>query len=110
MKISVKIEMEVEDLEDKIERDSFVLVNISSKKTSKLYVAEVISINKDRFEVNYLKKVPETRKFIREDDTIYELDKNYVIFKLPQPMFVEGSSRQRQNLFFEIELSRYNVE
>lgn len=93
------------------ESASFLLVIISSKKTVKYFAAEVTASKDDYYDVKYLKKDKVyTQRFTHHDPQTYELDKNYVLFKLPHPVLTGGYERQLKKLIFGVHLCSYNEE
>lgn len=101
---------ELEDPDNvNIQIGSFVLVKFAGKKSIKYFIAEIISITDNVYEVQYLKRDPNSQKFKREDPTVYEVDKNDIMFKLPHPILSGGSERQLEKLAFGIDLSNYNL-
>ena len=114
-RISDEIDFRVNILDNKsdkkieIECGSFLLVKLSGKKYSRLYVAEVIEVSLV-YKVKYLKKSGDFgNKFIREDNSIYDVELEDIIMKLPPPSAGHGSSRRRY-LMFDVDLTSYNVQ
>lgn len=102
---------ELEDPDNvQIESGAFVLVKLATKKTIKYFTAEIKEIHEESYEVQYLKRDPNSQKFTREDETVYEIDKGDIVFKLSHPKFTGGSARRCTKLTFGVNLSNYNVE
>lgn len=100
-------ELQFEDKE--LEKGGYILVNISTKKISKHFVAHVMSLENDTAQVQYLKKI-QGNKFILEDHSTYDIDLQDVVAKLPNPAKSGGSARQRECLNFGVDFSSYKVE
>lgn len=99
----------VADIYDTIEKGDFCLTRLQGKKTEHFYVAEIIDIKGEQYNVKYLKKIAHTNKFLYEKD-VYEIENKNIVFKLPKPKSVGGSERQCMQLTFGISFSNYNVE
>ena len=105
---------------DNIEPGNFILTKLCGKKTVKHYVAEVVTVKSQNvFVVKYLKKLTTSEKFVRAatsekfvraDDNLYDLDKDDIIMKLPNPSQAGGSARQQEHLLFGVDLSNFYVE
>lgn len=88
----------------------FVIVNITTKKTTRFFVAKIFGIEDDVLKVQYLKKVPNTSRFLVEDVSIYDIDKKDVKAKLPNPTPAGGSSRLQNCVVFAADFGKFNVE
>lgn len=66
-------------------------------------------LHDDHYKVTYLKKIQDSSKFIRADDTNYDVDREDVLLKLPPPKIEGGTARQLINLTFGVNLSKFNM-
>ncbi|RZF47292.1 hypothetical protein LSTR_LSTR009783 [Laodelphax striatellus] len=94
---------------DVIAVGSFVLVQICTKKDKKYSVVEVNEVHDDHYRVIYLKKMQDSYKFIRAEETIYDIDRDDVLIKLPPPKIEGGTARQLINMSFGVDLSTFNM-
>lgn len=107
---------ECEDLglsfnKDTFDKGDYVLVNLSSKKTSKYFVAEIHEIHEgDYLKIQFLKRKAKSSTFIKEDNKIYDAAVEDVVAKLPRPKEAGGSLRLKGCLIFQVNLSNYNIE
>ena len=100
----------VTNLASQISVGDFWLTSMMGKKSKHYYVAEVTGID-GVIEVKYLKRIDKTNKFLKNEDKIYETEKEDLILKLPRPITVGGSERRRQLLSFGVECFQgFNVE
>ncbi|KAG8271207.1 hypothetical protein J6590_068632 [Homalodisca vitripennis] len=100
-------------LQDKIEcveikQDDYVLVKLAGKKKVLYYVAKVITKVDVVYEIQYLMKT-ENNTFILRNETIYEIDEEEVICKLPTPSTTGSSERLKQSLKFPVNFSAYDM-
>lgn len=101
---------ELEDLDDKeTGTGDYILVRLAGKKSFRYFIAEVIVVHADFYEVKYLKRVPNSEKFMQDSEAVYELEKGDIL-KFPHPNKTGRSAHQLQKLSFGVDLSSYNVQ
>lgn len=110
---SIREETEIEEMDERsIKEGDFVLVELASKKTKRYYVAKVIEIVEDGFDVKFYKKIAGTtasRNFIPSDEDPSFVNSKDVVLHLPQPTSVGLSKRQEAQLIFSVDFSEYNI-
>lgn len=107
--INDEMDFENEEENTSLTNGDFVLIELKGKKSVRHYIAEIKKvIDKDRFEVIYLKKIMNSNKFV-PNDQIYEVLQTDIIKKLPKPCVVGGSERRLEQLYFSLDFVTYNM-
>jgi transposase-like protein len=91
-----------------IKKDDYVLVKLAGKKKILYYVAKVINKVGVVYEIQYLVKTGENT-FISRDKTIYGIDEEEIICKLPTPLTTGSSERLKQSLKFPVNFTAYDM-
>lgn len=100
-----------EPFNDSLTKGDFCLTKLMGKTGTHYYVVEIIDIESDIFYIKYLKKVPMVQnKFLYHKDDVYEMSKEDIVMKLPQPSSTGGSARQCLQLAFGVDFAGFNVE
>ncbi|KAF5284741.1 hypothetical protein FQA39_LY04466 [Lamprigera yunnana] len=105
-----EIEETVDEDEQPIKEEEFVLVKLATKKKQRHYVAKIIEIVEDGFNIKFYKKILGTtasRNLILSDESF--INGADVVLRLPQPTSVGLSKRQEAQLIFPVDFSDYNI-
>ncbi|KAG5889738.1 hypothetical protein JTB14_018960 [Gonioctena quinquepunctata] len=103
-------------LEDKIDSDfltikakDYVLVKCRGEKSAQHFVANVRS-DAQEFEVIHSKKMQKTDNFLRiEGSDIFSVHEDDIVLKLPPPVPVGGTARNKNFLRFRVSFENYNM-
>jgi hypothetical protein len=91
--------------------DDFVLVQLPGKKDIFYYVAKVVKVLSDEFEVVYYKRFKDTYKFVIDTTpTVYIIPSKEIVRKLPPPFTNGVSLRQKSQLSFGVDFTLYNIK
>lgn len=104
------------DLSDaEIVEGDFVVVNITGKSRVVPYIARIDSFEDGEYEGVFLKKIQsvpgnfEKLLFVIDKDDGASFTKDDIVHKLPSPHFRSGSERKSHQLYFNANLSAFNL-
>lgn len=104
------LELNTEDLElDALSEGDFILVKLSSKRTTKYFVAKITKKNNLDFHITYLKKGIKWIFTFPDDEDSDIIERDDIILKLPLPVVTGGTARTSKRFTFNVDLSNYNV-
>lgn len=111
---NIRKEAEDEEMDDDepIEVDDYILVELSSKKIKRHFVAKVIKNCNTGYEVHIFKKIDGTtaaRNFVPSDEEPSIVSVNDIVLRLPPPKPIGMLKRQENQLTFPVDFSHYHM-
>lgn len=110
---TIRQNAEIEKMDESpIKEGDFVLVALGTKKVVRHFVAKVVGIVVDGYEVKFYKKIVGTtasRSFVPSDEDISLVNETEVVLHLPAPTSVGLSKRQENQLLFSVDFSDFNI-
>lgn len=104
MDIALENDIECGDIKE----EDFVLVKLAGKKKILHYVAKVVKKIDFVYEILYLVKTG-TNTFILRNETVYEIEEEEIICKLPPPIATGSSARQKNSLKFPVNFNAFDM-
>lgn len=96
------------ELETTIGESDYVLLKVMGKRKICYYVGQIVKKQGIFYEVKYLVKTGRNT-FVLKNDTVYEIDEDDIICKLPSPIIAGNSERQKNMLTFPVNFSAYEM-
>lgn len=110
--IDIEEQIEKENAEEsfmnqEVCKDDYILVRFSTKKTFRHYVAKVININGNDYDLLCMRLKPPGYTFIFPDVADECCAPRDALVKLPNPSFTGGTARAHRALSFPVDFSEY---
>lgn len=104
-----ELEEEVQFEDNKIQKGDYALVKVSGKRKTVHYVVEIVGKHDFQYDVKFLVKTG-TNSFLLKNETVYQIEEDDIVLKLPPPVSTGGSERQISHLKFAVNFNSFIVE